>query len=256
MSLWRCPPQNLTISPDYLHIWRAELDLPTDLLTDLAGNLSLDERQRAEKFYFEKDKKKFIACRGLLRVILSRYLNFEPQKLEFAYSLQGKPELNNIDPEERLCFNVSHSHGLAVYAIALNRAVGIDLEHLRDITDVQQLAERFFSKSESTLINALPESQQKQLFFRFWTIKEAYLKATGEGLAGLQTIAVSFTPENAINLHNTESNILLNKRWYCTEFEPNSEYTGALVVERKDLEENAIEYLTLTNDFIFSSLTF
>lgn len=255
MMLWHFPPKNLTFCQNSLHIWRADLDLPTDLLTNLAVNLSSDERQRAERFYFEKDKKKYIACRGLLRVILSRYLNLEPQKLEFTYSLQGKPELNNIDRKERLCFNVSHSHGLAVYAIALNRAVGIDLEHLRDISDVQQLAERFFSQSESCLINGLPESQQQELFFRFWTIKEAYLKATGEGLSGLQAIAVSFTPENAINLHHTESNILLNKRWFCTEFKPSPEYTGALVVERKDLGENAIEYFTLTNDFIFSSPT-
>jgi len=255
MILWHFPSKNLTNFSNlknYLHIWRANLDLPTNLLTDLAVNLSLDERQRAERFYFERDKKKFIACRGLLRIILSRYLNLEPHKLEFTYSLQGKPELNNIDIQERLCFNVSHSQDLAVYAIALNHSVGIDLEHLRHIPDVQQLAERFFSPSESRIINALPEPQQQEVFFRLWTIKEAYLKATGEGLAGLQTIAVSFTPENSINLHNTESNILLNTHWFCTEFKPDPEYTGGLVVERKDLEENAIAYITLTPDFIMN----
>lgn len=245
-------PKNLTLLHDYLHIWRVNLDLPTEVLTQLAVNLSLDERQRAERFYFERDKKKFIACRGLLRIILSRYLKVEPQKLEFAYSPQGKPELNNIDTEEKLCFNVSHSQGLAVYAIALNRAVGIDLEYLRHIPDVQQLAERFFSPSESEIINSLPKPQQQEVFFRFWTIKEAYLKATGEGLAGLEKIAVSFTPENSINLHNTESNILLNTHWFCTEFKPESEYTGALVVEGKDLRESAITYFTLTTDHIIN----
>lgn len=252
MMLWHFPPKNLTLCQNSLHIWRADLDLPTDLLTHLAVNLSSDERQRAERFYFERDRKKFIACRGLLRVILSRYLNLEPQKLEFTYSLQGKPELNNIDREERLCFNVSHSQGLAVYAIALNRAVGIDLEHLRDISDVQQLAERFFSKSESSLINPLPELQQQELFFRFWTIKEAYLKATGEGLSGLHTIAVSFTPENSINLHSTESNMLLNTHWFCTEFKPAPEYRGAFVVERKDLGENIIKYFTFNTNYIIN----
>ncbi|MGA9377302.1 MAG: 4'-phosphopantetheinyl transferase superfamily protein [Phormidium sp.] len=241
MILWHFPPKNLTLLKDQVHIWRAELDLPTDLLTDLAVNLSLDERLRAERFYFERDQKKFIACRGLLRIILSRYLDLEPHQLEFKYSLQGKPELNNNNnTQERLCFNVSHSQGLAVYAIALNRSVGIDLEYLRHIPDVEQLAERFFSPNEFRIINALPKQQQQERFFRFWTIKEAYLKATGEGLAGLQKIAVSFTPENSINLQNTETNLFLNTDWFCTEFKPGLEYTGALVVEGKDLGENAI----------------
>lgn len=255
MILWHYPSKNLinlTNLKNALHIWRADIDLRPELLTKLAVNLSLDERQRADRFYFERDKKKYIASRGLLRIILSGYLNIEPDRLEFRYSQQGKPELNNIDTEARLCFNVSHSQDLAVYTIALNRAVGIDLEYLRQIADVQQLAERFFSRSESSLINALPESQQQQLFFRFWTIKEAYLKATGEGLSGLQAIAVSITPENAINLSSTESNILLNNQWFCTEFKPGAEYTGALVVERKDLEENAIEYFTLETDYIMN----
>lgn len=245
MILWHFPPKVLTISPDYLHIWRINLDLPRDKLTDLAVNLSLDERQRAERFYFERDKKKFIACRGLLRVILSLYLKKEPHQLEFAYSPQGKPELKKIDSEKSLCFNVSHSQDLAVFAIALNRSIGIDLEYLRPIPNIQQLAERFFSPSEFSVINALPTAEQQEVFFRFWTIKEAYLKATGEGLAGLQKIAVSFTSENSINLHNTESNILLNTHWFCTEFKPEPEYTGALVVEGKNLGENAIAYFTL-----------
>ena len=250
MILWHFPPKSLTLVRNSLHIWRVNLDLSTDLLTDLAVNLSLDERQRADRFYFELDKKRFIACRGLLRFILSRYLDLQPHQLEFAYSVQGKPELKNTNIEGRLCFNVSHSQGLAVYAIALNRSVGIDLEYFRHIPDVQQLAERFFSPSESAIIKDLPKPQQQELFFRFWTIKEAYLKATGEGLAGLGSIAVSFTPKNSINLHNTKNNILLNTHWFCTEFKPESEYTGALVVEQKDCSENAIEYFTLTSDYI------
>ncbi|MFB2934107.1 4'-phosphopantetheinyl transferase superfamily protein [Aerosakkonemataceae cyanobacterium BLCC-F154] len=252
MILWHFPPKILTISPDYVHIWRINLDLSTDLLTDLAVNLSLEERQRAERFYFERDRKKFIACRGLLRIILSRYLKREPHQLEFAYSPQGKPKLKSIDSEESLCFNVSHSQNLAVFAIALNRPVGIDLEYLRQIPNIEQLAERFFAPSEFSIINALPTAQQQEAFFRFWTIKEAYLKATGEGLAGLQKIAVSFTSENLIHLHNTESDILLNTHWFSTEFKPDPEYTGALVVEGKNFGENTIAYFTLNFDYIMN----
>lgn len=258
MILWHFPPKNLTLFKDCVHIWQTDLNLPTELFTDLALTLSSDEQQRAERFYFERDKKKFIACRGLLRIVLSRYLDLAPDELEFTYSLQGKPELNNIAPKQRLCFNVSHSQDVAVYAIALNRSVGIDLEYLRHIPNLEQLAERFFSKSESELINTVPKQQQQEAFFRLWTIKEAYLKATGEGLAGLQNITVSFTPENAINLHHTESNILLNARWSCAEFVPKPEYKGAVVVEGKDFAENAIakcsigniKHFILTHDYI------
>lgn len=260
MILWHFPPKDLTLFKDSVHIWSTDLNLPTELLTNLTGILSLDERQRAERFYFEPDKKKFIACRGLLRIILSRYLNLAPDRLEFTYALQGKPELNNTVREERLCFNVSHSHNLAVYAIALNRSVGIDLEYLRQIPNVQQLAERFFSPNEYTIINTLPKEQQQEVFFRFWTIKEAYLKATGEGLAGLQKIAVSFTQENSINLYHTENNILLNKHWFCTEFKPGPDYAGALVVQGENLAASAIanrsisniEYFNLTKEYILN----
>ncbi|MFB2835453.1 4'-phosphopantetheinyl transferase family protein [Floridanema evergladense] len=252
MILWHFPPKNLSLRKDSLHIWRADVDLPIDLLTALAVNLSWDERQRADRFYFERDKKRFIACRGLLRMIISHYLDLEPYKLKFTYSPRGKPELDNNHTQDRLCFNVSHSQNLAVYAIALNRAVGIDLEYTRPLSDLQQLAERFFSPSEASIINALPEAQQQEVFFRLWTIKEAYLKATGEGLAGLQSIVVSFTRENTINLYNIENNVLLNSHWFCTEFNPEPEYKGALVAERKDLEENTVEYFTLTTDYILN----
>lgn len=256
MILWHFPQKDLTLFKDSVHIWCTDLNLPTELLTNLAGNLSLDERQRAERFYFEPDKKKFIACRGLLRIILSYYLNLAPDRLEFTYSLQGKPELNNT----QLCFNVSHSHNLAVYAIALNRSVGIDLEYLRQIPNVQQLAERFFSPDESTMINTLNKEEQQEFFFRLWTIKEAYLKATGEGLAGLQKIAVSFTQENAVNLYQTQDNILLNTHWFCVEFKPAPDYAGALVVQGEDLAVSAIanrsmsniEYFNLTKDYILN----
>ena len=160
----------------------------------------------------------------------------------------------------QLCFNVSHSHNLAVYAIALNRSVGIDLEYLRQIPNVQQLAKRFFSPDESTIINTLDKEQQEEFFFRVWTIKEAYLKATGEGLAGLPNIAVSFTQENAINLYQTQDNILLNAYWFCTELKPAPDYAGALVVQGEDLAASAIanrsmsniEYFNLTKDYILN----
>lgn len=253
MILWHFPPKNLTLLKDHVHIWRANLDLPADLLAHLAVNLSLDERHRADKFYFDRDKNVFIACRGLLRIILSHYLNLKPNQLHFTYGIHGKPEVKNTY-KERLCFNLSHSKGLAVYAIAINRSIGIDLEYKRHIPEVQQLAERFFSSSESAIINALPKEQQQEVFFRLWTVKEAYLKATGEGLTGLQKFAVSFTEENTINLQSNESNILLNNYWFCTEFKPAPEYAGALVVEGKDVVVSAIDFPTHTSDYILNSI--
>jgi 4'-phosphopantetheinyl transferase len=236
------PPPNLTLLKGHVHIWRSSLDLSTGLLRHLAGKLSVDEQQRANKFYFERDKNNFIACRGLLRIILSRYLNLEPNQLQFSYGIYGKPELGDTFSQQGLYFNLSHSQSLAVYAIALHRSVGIDLEYLRPMPDVQELAERFFSPSESAIIKALPKEEQQEVFFRIWTIKEAYLKATGEGLAGLQKVAVSFTEENTINLQNTESNTSLNNRWFCTELKLAPEYKGALVVEGKNVVVSAIDF--------------
>ncbi len=152
-------------------------------LEPLLRKLSADERARAAKFYFDKDREHFIVARGLLRTILGRYLDREPENLSFRYGPQGKPALAEISDGHAIRFNLSHSHGFALYAIARGREVGIDIEWIRPDLAIAEIAERFFSASEAALLRSLPAEARLEAFFRCWTRKEAYIKARGEGLS-------------------------------------------------------------------------
>ena len=196
---WLSSPVDLTLSQDEVHVWRADLDLPAARLQQLVQSLSADEQVRAERFYFEQHRQRFIAGRGILRILLGRYLSVEPQQLRFDYTSSGKPALAKTG-DSRLQFNLSHSQGLALYAVTRDRQIGIDLEQLRPTADVEQIAQRFFSAQEYAAIQSLPPDQKLEAFFRYWTCKEAYLKATGDGLSQLERIEVEIIPGEPVKL--------------------------------------------------------
>ena len=178
-----------------MHVWRAALDVPESQVRSLWDTLTADERQRAEHYVFEKDRTHFVVARGLLRVLLGRYLRQDPPHLRFTYGPHGKPALATDTGGGALRFNVSHSHGLALYAITRGREVGVDVERIRPEVAQEKIAERFFSPREVTLLRALPAPLQATAFFACWTRKEAYIKATGEGLTlPLDQFDVSLLP--------------------------------------------------------------
>ncbi|HAA29695.1 MAG TPA: 4'-phosphopantetheinyl transferase [Cyanobacteria bacterium UBA8553] len=233
-NLWHSPPKNLVLLKDYVHVWRADLNLPAWRLQQLAQTLCSDEQHRAERFYFEQDKKYFTAGRGLLRTILGRYLDLDPKQLQFSYSSRGKPALVNTNSKEALCFNLSHSNGLALYAVTRSRSIGIDLEHMRPMPDAEKLAQRFFSPQEYTVISTLLPEHKQEAFFNAWTRKEAYLKATGDGLAGLEQVEVSLIPGETAALLRIQGDRQAASRWSIYQLTPAPNYVAALAVEGHD----------------------
>jgi 4'-phosphopantetheinyl transferase len=238
--LWHSPPINLVLSKDVVHIWRTDLNLPESQIQSLAKTLAPDEHNRANRFYFERDRKHFIAGRGILRSILGRYLSLEPAQLQLSYASRGKPTLANLDRGETLSFNLSHSHELAIYAIAHTSWVGIDLEHIRPMDKVEQLVKRFFSPREYAVICSLPDDQKQEAFFRAWTCKEAYLKAIGDGLPGLDGVEVSLTPGEPAALLSIQGDEEAASRWSVYPLIPAPGYMAALAVEGQDW---SLEYL-------------
>jgi 4'-phosphopantetheinyl transferase len=228
------------LSKDVVHIWRADLNLPESQIRSLGKTLAPDEHNRADRFYFERDRKHFIAGRGILRSILGRYLNLEPAQLEFSYGSRGKPALANLGMGETLSFNLSHSHELALYAIAHTSWVGIDLEHIRPMDKVEQLVKRFFSAREYAVICSLPDDQKQEAFFRAWTCKEAYLKAIGDGLPGLDGVEVSLTPGEPTALLSIQGDEEAASRWSVSQLIPAPGYMAALAVEGRSW---SLEYL-------------
>jgi 4'-phosphopantetheinyl transferase len=227
ISDWRRPPHSLSPRIGEVHVWRACLDLGDADLRHLVPTLSTDERDRAARFCFAKDQLRFVAARGILRKILGRYLRLPPSQLSFSYGTNGKPMLVRDPCTDGLRFNLSHSDGLALYAVALNTEVGIDLERIQPVLADGRIAESFFTAREVASLCALRPETQATAFFNCWTAKEAYLKANGKGIAnGLSTFEVSLSPDGSVFRE-------ANSRPECSlhMLVPADQFTAALVVQ-------------------------
>jgi 4'-phosphopantetheinyl transferase len=210
-------------------VWRASLDCGPDSLRRFEAELTSDEKSRAARFRFARDRNHFIAARGILRELLGAYIHRSPVELEFEYGPRGKPSLRTTGPSSRVRFNLSHSHGLAVYAFALGREVGIDLELIQPDFAGDDIAGRYFSTRELNELRALPPELRPEGFFLCWTRKEAYVKARGEGLQiPLDSFSVSLAPGQRELLESADSS-----RWSLCSFEPAPRYVAAVVGEGK-----------------------
>ena len=153
---WGFPPATIILGSNEVHVWRASLDEAPAQIDSFLHTLAADERTRAERFYFQTDRERFITAHGVLRAILGRYLNRAPKYLSFCYSSHGKPALVWKSGGDAIRFNMSHSQGVALYAVTRGREIGIDLEFIRCDLEVEQIAERFFSPCEIATLRALP----------------------------------------------------------------------------------------------------
>src|SRR5258706_3213420 len=195
MSLAPPLPSSFQLASDEVHSWCASLAVPPKTSARLYATLTPDERTRSARFQFERDRQRFIVARGVLRDLLGRYLQTQPSQIRFAHNAFGKPDLG---PEfgSRLKFNLSHSAGLALIAIATASNVGVDLEYIRAQSDYTDIARRFFSAVEVDYLSALPGHLYAEAFFSCCTKKEAYVKACGEGLAiPLNSFSVPLTTD-------------------------------------------------------------
>jgi 4'-phosphopantetheinyl transferase len=226
---WEASPKNLELRENEVHIWRAPLDAEAAFLNRFAAHLTVEEKGRADRFVFARDREHFVVGRGILRELLGRYLDRPPASLSIHKAPREKPYLSEEPGIPRLCFNVSHSHGLAVYSFALEREVGIDVELVRPDFASEEIAERYFSLRELEELRTLPSKHRAEGFFLCWTRKEAYIKARGEGLQiPLESFSVSLTPGQPEKLESTDSS-----RWTLHSFRPGPPYVGALVGESK-----------------------
>jgi len=198
----------------------------------LVQTLSADEQLRAERFRFEQVKRRFKTGRGLLRLLLSRYLEIAPAQIQFEYGVQGKPalaeKLNKID----LRFNLAHSEDFISLAVSCGREIGLDLELIRPLKEAEKIAEQFFSTSEYTKLCSLTDKEKVLGFFNCWTRKEAYIKAQGSGLAyPLNQFEVSLAPGEPPALLNVAGAPQETSRWSWQELIPAEGYLAALIVE-------------------------
>jgi 4'-phosphopantetheinyl transferase len=231
VPLWNSPPLDLTLDLGEIHVWRVSLAQTESCLQSLQQTLSPDERTKADRFRFPKDRSQFIVSRGALRAILSRYVNISSHILRFDYNPYGKPSLIVAQGGNTLRFNLSHSRGMALIAITKNRDIGVDIEGINPNFSCLEIAEKFFSPLENSVLRSLPEHLQATAFFTCWTRKEAYIKAVGKGLSiPLNQFDVSLAPGEPAALLNVEGNPEEASKWSLIELFPSSDMVAAVAV--------------------------
>jgi len=218
-----------SLLPNEVHIWWALLDSNEDELPQCASLLSEDERKRADKFYHVRHRHRFIKTHSLLRRILGHYLDVPPDSLCFVREDSGKPALDKTGAQN-IYFNLSHSHDAVLVGIAPDRPIGVDIEYIRPISNMKAIAARFFSKAECQAIQAFSLDEQNAVFFKFWTLKEACLKATGKGLAGLREVQM---PGDVMAVEYPEAIVIADaagKPWSIKPLYPCPVYAAAVAV--------------------------
>jgi 4'-phosphopantetheinyl transferase len=220
---WQTAPIELALEPGTIDVWRIPLG---DVDQSLRSLLSEDEQLRADRFRYDRDRNRFIMARANMRRILGKYLNRPPASLEFTYGHHGKPNIVGLE------FNISHSADLALLAVCGDRIVGIDIEHIHPMNDLEKLTERFFTAGEHQRIIQVPTDDREVndrtiAFFRTWTCKESYLKATGEGIGKLKDLEIFLKPNQAAYFVNPQD-------WDVAEIVPEAGFVGAIVAPGVD----------------------
>ena len=230
------------IGPAQVHVWRVALDAaPWDVLPP-------DEIDRGRRFHFDADRKRFAGSHAALRLILGAYLGAVPRDITMVVDPGGKPRLDPSRHATELRFNLSHSHELALVAVAHGREVGIDVEHHRPLPDLDDLAARFFSVGERHALAALSGSERARAFFELWTLKEAYLKACADGVLRLEAVEVTLMASGPVlRLADRPDDA---SRWTLTRLAAGVDYSAALAVEGADAaldeRDTAVSALTGT----------
>jgi 4'-phosphopantetheinyl transferase len=224
---------NIALSDDSISVWRVDLESPESEIEVAAGILSSDEQRRAKRFHRVSDRKHFIVARAALRLILTRYLNVDPRQISFDYNAFGKPRLKDGARYPDLRFSLAHSGGVALYAFAIGREIGVDLELIEPDFATMNLARSVFAPEEVTALSALRNEDFVGGFYRCWTRKEGYVKAKGLGLSlPLKAFVVSVAPPNKTPLLVVDRNEIGEQiRWMLVDVIMGEDFAASLALE-------------------------
>lgn len=235
-DLQEIPPRSRIgkrFADDEIDVVSVRLDVTPDAVRASAALLSKEERQRAARFAFDRDRHRFVVARGRLRRLLAERLDVEPESVEFDYGARGKPGLSRRFTGADLRFNVSHSGAVVAYAFSRGRDIGIDVERVRVILDADDIAARFFSRRENEAYLALDRRDRLIGFFNCWTRKEAFIKALGDGVHHpLDSFDVTLAPGEPARILRAGDTPGDDCRWALSAFVSEPGFVGAVVVEK------------------------
>jgi 4'-phosphopantetheinyl transferase len=221
------------LASNEVHVWHTDLHVKYDYVASLFELLDCEEQQRASRFRVSSAREQFVISHAFLRLVLAEYLQTDAAGVRFHIAPSGKPE--SID-DKSIRFNLSHSEGAAAIAITRDRAVGIDIEGIREDVEVIDLADRFFSPAEAEWLRSQPASERIGAFFSCWTAKEALLKACGIGLlTSLSGFSVIPGPENEQIKVDICGNDCLPKNWSVWQLNLGPALCAALALQETNI---------------------
>ena len=228
-------PPHLLLADEHVDVWTLPLEILPALRNRLADYLSSAEQYRASHFHFDLHRNRFITGRGSLRFILGCYLGVDPKLLEFVDGPQGKPSLAPMPKHSPLQFNLAHSDSLGIVAVTRSASVGVDIERICPVPEMNELVERFFAPRENRAFQELPTELKPSAFFNLWTRKEAWLKATGQGIGHhLHQVEVSFLPGEPARLLALPGELQFGEEWSLRDLKIAPGFGAALAVSGRE----------------------
>ena len=224
------------------HVWFCFPDEITDkvILDEYLSILSNEEREKYQRFHFKKDSHSYLVSHALVRKVLSRYCNVQPESWGFSFNQHGKPEIISSIECPNIKFNLSHADGVSACVVSLDDDCGVDVENIHRKNKLHTVAERMFAAEETKVMLACDDSKMQKKFFDFWTLREAYVKALGTGLGGSSktfyfTIEAASEDESAENIRSANINFVASKNkidmaWHFFLLAPSSEYVASVAV--------------------------
>ena len=234
---WRHPdPKDpLPLDTKTVDVWRGELDTERNLLRTYRRYMSCQENSVADRFVRRSDQHRYIFAHGMLRNVLGSYVGCNPKQLELHANSFGKPYIAYPESGKKIRFNLSHSLNIILLAVSNGSPVGIDVEFMRDMIDAKQIALRNFSKTEKDYLCSLPPDEFKINFFKYWTLKESFIKATGKGLSyPLDEFSVLLpeTTHSQVRIIVPESDEV-DDRWIGYLLYPGTNYSAAMTADKR-----------------------
>jgi 4'-phosphopantetheinyl transferase len=229
-----------------VRVWWMELGSPPEpAIAQWYAGLDPAERAQADRFHFDEDRSTYIAAHWLVRNALASVGGLGPADWHFTVEKHGKPGIDPALGRPDLRFNLSHTRGFVACAVSFGDVIGIDVEALAREPDLD-IAERFFSPSEVAILRGTPPALQVCTFLRFWTLKEALIKATGEGLSraldsfsfSLDPVSIVFDPEDAAEA----------LKWKFIEQRPTPRHLLALAIRRLGVRPVSVSICPLPSD--------
>src|SRR5207248_2074371 len=226
----------IPLTPAEIHVWLAFYEEITEerLHSAYRELLSTAEKEQEPRFYFAKDRRRYLVTRALVRTVLSRYLAVDPRAWSFSENAYGRPRAANAEARAAsLTFNISHTHSLIVLGVSKGRELGVDVENVRAREVSIDIAGHYFAAAEVEALNRVPPHRQQFRFFEYWTFKESYIKARGMGLSlPLDKFSFHYADDRAVEISIHPELADEARRWQFWQLRPSPEYLVAVCAER------------------------